>query len=145
MITRIPELLLLIFLLIFVSACSAGAAPAPIPVATAAQLIETFKGAGLEVADVQPIGGPGASFAGVADSMEFYTPSLCGSCTSIVFVFDSEEQALGAKGVFQQIDQSNEGFKFHLYQEGPLLLRIDGLVDEAEANRYGQVLNNAAF
>jgi hypothetical protein len=143
MTTRIPELLLLVILLIFVSACSPGAPaapPTPLPAATAAQLIERFKGAGLEVADVQPIGGTGASFEGVIDSMEFFTPSLCDGCTSMVLVFDSESHALKARTVSEQIGESNDAFKFHHYQKGPLLVRIGGLIEETEANRYKQAL-----
>lgn len=110
------------------------AAPTPIPLpATATEALAAFQAAGLEVERVEKMTDlPPDAIEGV----KFYTPSLCDGCSSMVFVFANEAQALTTQGIFIEVGKTNEALRFWVYRQGPVLLRIGGLIDETEAKKY---------
>lgn len=134
------ENFLLACCLMLVTACGQSAPAQPTPVPTANQLIENLKAASLEVAEVQPAGDL-SQMQGAKEGLKFYTPSLCDGCSSMILIFDSEASALGTKGFIEQAGKTNEAFKFHLYQNGRVLLRMGGLIDKGQADKYAQALN----
>lgn len=134
-----PAIFLLAIYLILV-ACGPAAPAAPTAVPSADQLIEALKVASLEVTEVQPAGDL-SQMQGAKEGLKFYTPSLCDGCSSMVLLFNSEADALAVKGFIEQAGQTNDAFKFHLYQNGRVLLRMGGLIDKAQADKYAQALN----
>lgn len=110
-----------------------GATPAPTPVPSSSDIISRLQSAGLQVEQVGPVGElpPGG-----VDGLKFYTPDLCDGCSSMVIVFDSEGSALNAVALFDRAAQTSEALRFHVYQDGRVLLRMGGVIDEAEAKRY---------
>jgi hypothetical protein len=125
---------------LILATCGPAAPAAPTPVPSADQLIKTLEAASLEVTEVQPLEDL-SSMEGAVEGLKFYTPSLCDGCSSVVLIFDSEASALTMKGFIEQAGKANEAFKFHLYQNGRVLLRMGGLIDKAEADKYAQALN----
>lgn len=110
--------------------------PNPSP-ATVNEVLAAFRTAGLEVERAGPVDGlPPDAIEGV----KFYTPSLCDGCSSMVFVFGNEGQALTTKAIFIEMGKTNEALRFWLYHRGPVLLRIGGLIDEAEAVKYAKTV-----
>jgi len=128
---------LLLCSLILLTACSSSP-PAPTPVPTANQLVQTLQSAHLEVTDIQPVE---ELPAGGVEGLKFYTPSLCDGCSSMVFVFDSEASAVETKGMIEQAGKASETFKFFVYHNGRVLLRMGGLIDQTQADKYAQALN----
>lgn len=120
--------------------CGPSAPAAPTPVPSADQLIKALEAASLEVAEVQSAGDL-SQMTGAVEGLKFYTPSLCDGCSSMVLIFDSEANALGMKGFIEQAGKTNDAFKFHLYQNGRVLLRMGGLIDKAQSDKYAQALN----
>lgn len=143
---RITPAILLTPLLALTLACSLGsltqsATPKPTQVPTARELIYTLQRAGLEVADVQALDSSNSPLLGEVENLKFYTPSLCDGCSSLVIIFDSEASALTARGMIQRAGETNDAFKFHLYQNGRVLLRMGGLIDKGQADKYAQAMH----
>lgn len=123
--------------LIFLLTCALACAPAVTPASTAQGLIGQLKAAGLEVERAAPLDG---APAGTVVAIKFYTPSLCDGCSSIVLIFESEAKALEALAQLDLAAQTSDAFKFHIYRKGPVLLRMGGLIEKSQADRYAAAL-----
>jgi hypothetical protein len=98
-------------------------------------LVDRIKSAGLEIEGVRTLQSsempPGAK-----SGQQFALPSHCSpDCGGKILVFDSEADA-------QKMAQAWGAMGQHVYVKGGTLLQINGRVDKAVADRYGEVLLN---
>jgi hypothetical protein len=112
-------------------------------------VVEVFRGVGLEVGNSYPVRRePGWEESSVADSFEegtrFEIPSLGRDAGGRVFVCGSRDELEMMRNYYLNIEAFfGPSHHSHLYDEGLVLLQINGRLPKAQADRYGSVLEEA--
>ena len=110
------------------------------------ELVEAFRGADLEVGKSYPVRRePGWEESSVADSFEegtrFEIPSLGRDAGGRVFVCGSRDELEMMRIYYVNIEAFfGPSSHSHLYDEGVVLLQINGGLPKAQADRYRSVL-----
>jgi hypothetical protein len=113
------------------------------------EVVEAFRGVGLEVGKSYPVRRePGWEESSVADSFvegtRFEIPSLGRDAGGRVFVCGSRDELEMMRSYYLNIEVFfGPSHHSHLYDEGLVLLQINGHLPEAQADRYGSVLEEA--
>ncbi len=113
------------------------------------EVVEAFRGAGLEVDKSYPVRRePGWEESSVADSFvdgtRFEIPSLGRDAGGRVFVCGSRDELEMMRSYYIDIEASfGPSSHSHLYDEGLVLLQINGQLPKAQADRYRSVLEEA--
>jgi hypothetical protein len=113
------------------------------------EVVEAFRGAGLEVDKSYPVRRePGWEESSVADSFvdgtRFEIPSLGRDAGGRVFVCGSRDELEMMRDYYLDIEASfGPSSHSHLYDEGLVLLQINGQLPKAQADRYRSVLEEA--
>ena len=110
------------------------------------EVVEAFRGAGLGVGKSYPVRRePGWEESSVADSFvegtRFEIPSLGRDAGGRVFVCLSPDELEMMRIYYVNIEAYfGSSSHSHLYDEGLVLLQINGRLPKAQADRYGSVL-----
>jgi len=109
------------------------------------EVIQAFQNAGLEVGEAYPVEEePGWDETLVpksyAQAVRFRIPSLGEDSGGRVFVFDSEGDLATVRSFYESLDPS---VRPRVYVKDQVLLQITNNLPEAEADRYGAVLQEA--
>jgi hypothetical protein len=110
------------------------------------EVVEAFRGEGLEVGKAYPVRRePGWEESSVADSFvegtRFEIPSLGRDAGGRVFVCRSRDELEMMRNYYLDIEAFfGPSHHSHLYDEGLVLLQINGHLPKAQADRYASVL-----
>lgn len=111
---------------------------------TSQQVVDAFKGAGLEVAQLRPYN-PGFATATTApfqyvDGFNFNLPTVSTGAAGSVTSFQSSGEMDKAKAWVADLGKNGGIFSFRTYQRDNILVAISSSVPEATAKQYETVL-----
>ena len=111
------------------------------------EVVDAFEEEGLEVGKSYPLEEDEGWQAfehptNYEDGTRFEIPSLGRGAGGRVFSFDSEEDLNEMRDFFEGMTKETPSVSSHLYQDGLVLLQMNGDVGKAQAEGYADVLRN---
>ena len=127
--------------LVATGACSGFGTP------SSQDVVDAFEEEGLEVGKSYPLEEDEGWQAfehptNYEDGTRFEIPSLGRDAGGRVFTFDSEEDLNEMRDFYEGMTKETPSVSSHLYQEGLVLLQMNGDVGKAQAEGYADVLRN---
>lgn len=132
------RLVFLILVALIVTAC--GSSPTASTL-TGQGVVDAFKAAGLEAESPQPMTEDdyGMSAITADEGIRFLVPSICPDCGGRVMIFNDPEKLQAMKGYYLKVEEV-AGQKSWLYENGPVLVQINGDLPEEQAKKYEAAL-----
>lgn len=110
--------------------------------ATAAELVDAFDEAGLEVGSPRPMTRDDYGIAPMkaVEAIKIGLPSLCDDCGGRVLRFDTAEDLADTKAYYDELGRESAALFSHTFTRGLLLIQLNGELPDAEAAAYNDVL-----
>ncbi|TPV37234.1 stress protein [Bacillus dicomae] len=107
---------------------------------TIGKVIEEFKGAGLEAE--RPTDLPQKEFGNTRkDAKRILVPALGEDSGGRLFEFKNKEDLEQAKKYYDDLGNGNQMLFSHTYAKGNFLLQMNGDMEDAEFNKYKEVMD----
>lgn len=126
-----------LFLLISLVACSVSPTTAITPDA----VLAAFQEANLEAADARPMTVNDYGLAPMGEEgLRFMLPSVCTDCGGRIIRYESSDAAAKGKAFYDELGKSSAAFFSWAFQNGPIVVQINGDLPEEQARQYEAVL-----
>ncbi|PFL06546.1 stress protein [Bacillus thuringiensis] len=107
---------------------------------TVGKVIEEFKAAGLEAENPSDL--PEKEFGNTRkEAKRILVPALCEESGGRIFEFKNKEDLEKAKKYYDDLGNGNQMLFSHTYAKGNFLIQMNGDMEDAQFNKYKEVMD----